>query len=634
MAFSLGPGGALEFVKKKLTSIVSATLQLDSANSGVKLKNNAGVFEVRNAADTALAGLRCSPFYNPYSRSLVVDAGGGGDYTTIQAACDYINTQTHDANNQWVICIEAGIYTENVVLPSWTHIKGEVGRCCGVQITSSSGDTLTLPTSGQTKLSDIRVASTSTTGADRAIKGATGTLELFLEDIYVSRTIDGVSVAISAFELDDFSKCRIRHVAVDLIQTNVTVGGGLLHSAMYFSGSGELFIWDTEITAEGSDPSDIYTGIDESTNAALDLMVSNSRIHVTAKHATRTGGYVICYYCHSTTGVNRWLSGNHLHAKSESSSSDATICIANTDAAATVNVMGNQLLTEGGGSQYKLYSWGGNIYSAFNVNVDKDDTAGTVTVCDTTGTGTFQAEEWDCLGRLQLHQKPINPPAVAEVGLLYTVDGGGITELAYTDSSGNDIQITTAGSLNIGGFRDSGTDSTTWAIDEDAGSHVVLEADGTTLNVEDEAGNKTNLKAAYIYSCAADGTIRGYVYPSGDDLVVLANADDLKLWSSAGDVQIGYGSVNSWSVKASTRHFTPNTTDTFDIGTSSLGVRNIYFGNGTTAATAGAYFAPRYIVKTDSGDPASGRSGDFCENTFDNTLKVYADGAWRSITTW
>jgi hypothetical protein len=38
------------------------------------------------------------------------------------------------------------------------------------------------------------------------------------------------------------------------------------------------------------------------------------------------------------------------------------------------------------------------------------------------------------------------------------------------------------------------------------------------------------------------------------------------------------------------------------------------------------------ITKTDTGDPA-GREGLIVINTFDNTLKMYADGAWRSLTT-
>jgi hypothetical protein len=37
------------------------------------------------------------------------------------------------------------------------------------------------------------------------------------------------------------------------------------------------------------------------------------------------------------------------------------------------------------------------------------------------------------------------------------------------------------------------------------------------------------------------------------------------------------------------------------------------------------------ITKTDTGDPAYGYEGLICINTFDNTVKVYGDGGWRTI---
>ena len=39
-------------------------------------------------------------------------------------------------------------------------------------------------------------------------------------------------------------------------------------------------------------------------------------------------------------------------------------------------------------------------------------------------------------------------------------------------------------------------------------------------------------------------------------------------------------------------------------------------------------------VKADTGDPASPANGDTYVNTFDNTARVYADGAWRDLATW
>ena len=52
-----------------------------------------------------------------------------------------------------------------------------------------------------------------------------------------------------------------------------------------------------------------------------------------------------------------------------------------------------------------------------------------------------------------------------------------------------------------------------------------------------------------------------------------------------------------------------------------------------TATTGNIQMA---ITKTDTGDPAAGISyeGLMCINTFDNNVKIYADGAWRSLATW
>lgn len=39
-------------------------------------------------------------------------------------------------------------------------------------------------------------------------------------------------------------------------------------------------------------------------------------------------------------------------------------------------------------------------------------------------------------------------------------------------------------------------------------------------------------------------------------------------------------------------------------------------------------------VKTDTGDPSSPASGDVTINEFDNAIKIYADGAWRTLVSW
>jgi len=40
------------------------------------------------------------------------------------------------------------------------------------------------------------------------------------------------------------------------------------------------------------------------------------------------------------------------------------------------------------------------------------------------------------------------------------------------------------------------------------------------------------------------------------------------------------------------------------------------------------------IIKLDTGDPVSGEEGQLCVNTYNNNVKIYADGSWRSLATW
>ena len=59
------------------------------------------------------------------SNMLVVDIAGRGDYTTIKAACDQVATLTPGVNNQWVIQVQPGYYTEQpFAIPTYCLIKG------------------------------------------------------------------------------------------------------------------------------------------------------------------------------------------------------------------------------------------------------------------------------------------------------------------------------------------------------------------------------------------------------------------------------------------------------------------------------------------------------------------------------
>lgn len=42
----------------------------------------------------------------------------------------------------------------------------------------------------------------------------------------------------------------------------------------------------------------------------------------------------------------------------------------------------------------------------------------------------------------------------------------------------------------------------------------------------------------------------------------------------------------------------------------------------------------RIFIKDTTGDPSTGNTGVICINTFNNNIKIYAEGAWRTIGTY
>jgi redox-sensitive bicupin YhaK (pirin superfamily) len=114
-------------------------------------------------------------------------------------------------------------------------------------------------------------------------------------------------------------------------------------------------------------------------------------------------------------------------------------------------------------------------------------TAGAVIIGDTNTTsvtlGTSSINTF-VEGALRLGEIA-DPTNVADKGFLYAKDDGGDTELFYRDDSGNVVQITQDGSVNATGGAISGTNSTTFAVNEDA---IAGTTDGTCLILEDGDG--------------------------------------------------------------------------------------------------------------------------------------------------
>lgn len=75
------------------TGTTSATFQLDSGNSGPKLKNNGGLTEVKNAADNAYADLKVADL----QATNIQDADGANGTTPAQLKTAYDSRASYDA---------------------------------------------------------------------------------------------------------------------------------------------------------------------------------------------------------------------------------------------------------------------------------------------------------------------------------------------------------------------------------------------------------------------------------------------------------------------------------------------------------------------------------------------------------
>jgi len=62
---------------------------------------------------------------SPWTRTVIVDIGGKGDFTSVKAACDYVATQSPTWNSRWTIYIQPGIYAESpFTVPEGTSLIG------------------------------------------------------------------------------------------------------------------------------------------------------------------------------------------------------------------------------------------------------------------------------------------------------------------------------------------------------------------------------------------------------------------------------------------------------------------------------------------------------------------------------
>jgi hypothetical protein len=179
--------------------------------------------------------------------------------------------------------------------------------------------------------------------------------------------------------------------------------------------------------------------------------------------------------------------------------------------------------------------------------------------------------------------------------------------------------------------------------------NVVTVGTGSKIN-HVNTGNVTTQISRTEFKVASNNIV-GWTSGFTDATAALDTGFERK---AAAHVRINNGSTGAGSLVI-------GTSTVGSIGTSGVGVLAI--ANGTapssspadtaqlytadinaTAGSAGfhirneintaALILPGVRYKTDTGDPTDTYEGMMVINTFDNTFKVYAEGAWRTITTW
>jgi hypothetical protein len=103
-----------------------------------------------------------SDYQRKYTRTVVVDAEGKGDFTSVKAACDYILTQERDSTHKWLVLV-CGRFTESAfTLPMNTTLQGvgggpSTGANAGITFSQdvSSGGTIVAIEGSGCQISDL-----------------------------------------------------------------------------------------------------------------------------------------------------------------------------------------------------------------------------------------------------------------------------------------------------------------------------------------------------------------------------------------------------------------------------------------------------------------------------------------------
>lgn len=231
-----------------------------------------------------------------YTRTVTVDQGGLGDYTTIKAACDYVATQTPTATTPWQIIVYTGKYSENpFTIPAFVTVSGFVPTTWGnfdtvtVDFTSTITSGIGITMTNNSDIGNLVVKfdgfTATQTGNITLISGASKVTGVFVQAYgFSAHSLTGVSANSSSsyitgttVEVDNFGAGSARGIASAGNNTNLQ--DNLVKT--YVSGN-----WGFECTAGTSN---LYGNVFEGPSS---ILRTAGTVNVTGTSYTTTSGTI------------------------------------------------------------------------------------------------------------------------------------------------------------------------------------------------------------------------------------------------------------------------------------------------------------------------------------------------------
>ncbi|MCP4645781.1 MAG: hypothetical protein GY851_35375 [bacterium] len=348
------------------TAVHDIKLQLAAGPVG-QITSSTGTIDFADENLTTLGELSVGSFETPWDNIIVVDAGGGGDYTTIQAG-------VNAAASGDVVKIAPGTYSENVVMADDVSLCGMSCSKEQVIITAATGTVLTTQSGTGGEFSSLRIVATGTAEALNIPAGATGKMFSFwncdIEGDYTSRADDMITVNSGLFRL---SNCAVEYNEAGNATATVT------HRVINVVGANAVYVLNSRMTMDVDDTNaNNATLIEIASGANCGLMITSSFFEQDVE-ATGTTAIVHDKDAHGATGRMMWST----HADVDAAGAGTATAYVLDNIATTFRSVSN-LIHVTGGTKYL-----GNLGAAATLVSNGDDITGVTVDSETTGAGTY-----------------------------------------------------------------------------------------------------------------------------------------------------------------------------------------------------------------------------------------------------